>query len=64
MQPDIDHFSMFRLNFVIMSWAAESVYEQRVGKDITLQKPIIITLDNDGTPIQIEVKAWEVLRLA
>lgn len=38
-----------------MSWAAESAYEQRVGKDITLQKPIIITLDNDGTPIQIEV---------
>jgi hypothetical protein len=38
-----------------MNWAAESAYEQRFGKDITLQKPIIITLDSDGTPIQIEV---------
>lgn len=38
-----------------MSWAAESAYEQWVGKDIALQKPIIITLDNDSTPIQIEV---------
>jgi hypothetical protein len=45
-----------------------TAYEKRVGKDIAQQKPIKITFDIDGTPIQIEVSDMEstegILRLA